>query len=269
MLKDKRKEENSLRLKASLTVESALVLPLFFLTIMVLAGMLDLYRIGILIQASLCEGAKELGMYAYCREGDTNSPVGIVDNSVCAAYGAGKIREKLKGEQLSGVQGGINGITLLGSKLENDIIILKASFFYKSPVSFLRMFPVKIEICGQARTWTGYQGNTYGAERTEELVYITDFESVYHTSGECTHLEIEIHRVSMEGIDTRRNVYGESYYPCERCVSNGEAEDGVYITDTGNRYHNDAQCGGVIRHVQAVKKSEVQNLEPCIRCGGS
>lgn len=269
LLKNKRKGENSLRLKASITVESALVLPLFFLTITVLAGMLDLYRTGILIQSALCEGAKELGMYAYCRDGEAGSPVGIVDSSVCAVYGAWKVREKLKGEQLSGIQGGINGISLLGSKWENGIIILHASFFYKSPVSFLQMFPVKIEICGQARAWTGYHGETYGGERTEELVYITDFESVYHTSEECTHLELTVHSVSPDSIGTRRNIYGEEYYPCERCADSEETGAYVYITDTGNKYHTDAACGGVIRHVKAVKKSEIQNLQPCNRCGGN
>ena len=53
--KNESKEENSLQPRGSLTVESALVLPLFFLTITVLAGILDLYRIGVLIQSSLWE----------------------------------------------------------------------------------------------------------------------------------------------------------------------------------------------------------------------
>lgn len=267
--KIKSKEETSLQLKASLTVESALILPLFFLTITVLIGILDLYRIGILIQSSLCEGAKELGMYAYCREGDTSSPIGIVDGGSCVAYGTQKVRQKLKGEQLLGIQGGINGITLFGSGLENGIVVLKASFFYRSPISFFKMFPIKIEICGQARAWTGYQGEVYGTETEEELVYITEWESVCHTDRECTYLNLAVCGVSLSDMDNRRNKYGERYLPCERCVDSKEQNGFVYITETGNRYHSDAGCGGIIRHVKTVKKSELQNLKLCSRCGGS
>ena len=72
---NKRKEGSSLRHKGSLTVESAFILPLFFLLITAFICILDLYRICALVQTSLCEGAKELGMYAYCQEEDSSSPV--------------------------------------------------------------------------------------------------------------------------------------------------------------------------------------------------
>ena len=78
-----RKEGGSLRYKGSLTVESAFILPLFFLLITALICILDLYRICSLVQTSLCEGAKELGMYAYCREEDSSPPAGVVTNGGC------------------------------------------------------------------------------------------------------------------------------------------------------------------------------------------
>lgn len=268
ILKNKNKEENSFQLKGSLTVESALVLPLFFLTMVIFAGILDLYRTGTLIQTSLCESAKELGMYAYCREkGD--SPVGIVDSGVCAFYGKQKIRKKLEGEVLWGIPGGINGITLLGSRFDNNLVTLKASFLYHCPIGFFRLFPLKIEICGQARAWSGYQKEIYGAESREELVYITQWQSVYHTDRDCTYLELEIRTADLTGIHGQRNVYGERYQPCERCGEDGDGRGCVYITEMGNHYHTRRECGGLIRHVKEVKASEVQNLVPCSRCGGS
>ncbi len=174
------KEENSLQQKASLTVECAFVLPFFFLAVVMITGMLDLYRISTLIQTAMCEGAKELGMYAYCgpedqnspvgvvQDGvcavygarkirkelgmyaycgpeDQNSPVGVVQDGVCAVYGARKIRERLESEQLSGIQGGVNGITLLGSGYKGDIVLLKATFFYQVPCGLFRLFPVRIQ----------------------------------------------------------------------------------------------------------------------------
>ena len=128
----KKKEESSLQQKkASLTVESAFILPLFFLAIVVITGMLDLYRISTLIQTAMCEGAKELGMYAYCGPEDQNSPVGVVQDGICVAYGTRKIKECLQSERLSGIQGGVNRITLLGSGYANDIVSLKAYLSYK------------------------------------------------------------------------------------------------------------------------------------------
>mgnify|MGYP000488553142 CR=1 FL=1 len=63
-LKSTRKEKYSLQPSASLTVESAFVFPFFFLAIVILVLFLDLYRIQSVIQASLSQSSRELGMYA-------------------------------------------------------------------------------------------------------------------------------------------------------------------------------------------------------------
>lgn len=266
--KIKYKEENSLHQKGSLTVESAFVLPLFFLAAVIIAGILDLFCTTVKIQHSLCEGAKELGMYAYCSLETDSSPVGIVNNGVCAVYGSKKIRDELKGENLPGIVGGINGITLMESNYKDEIISLKAIFFYRIPVVFFQAVPVKIKVLGQARAWKGYEGEVYGTEEEEEMVYVTQWESVYHESEACTYLKLSIHEVASASIEEARNIYGERYHSCEKCVGNGSMREYVYVTQTGNRYHNSAECGGLIRHVKLVKKSEAAHLQACSRCGG-
>ena len=52
--KKQRKGVEVLRQKASLTVECAVVLPLFFFAMIILAGLLDLYRTTTMIQSILC-----------------------------------------------------------------------------------------------------------------------------------------------------------------------------------------------------------------------
>ena len=261
------KEENSLQQKASLTVECAFVLPFFFLAVVMITGMLDLYRISTLIQTAMCEGAKELGMYAYCGPEDQNSPVGVVQDGVCAVYGARKIRERLESEQLSGIQGGVNGITLLGSGYKGDIVLLKATFFYQVPCGLFRLFPVRIVVESQARAWTGFHGTLYGNSEDCDMVYITDWESVYHTSPSCTHLDLSVAQVSLEQAQTGRNQQGERFHPCESCIGHGEAHNRVYITQNGMAYHNDVHCGGITRTVRMVKKSETGAFHACERCG--
>lgn len=262
------KEESSLQKKASLTVESAFVLPFFFIAVVLIAGMLDLYRIFVLVQTSLCEGAKELGMYAYCSPEDTQSPVGIVNDGICAAYGSRKIRERLEGETLSGIKGGINGIQLLGSNYRDDIVLLRASFFYHVPSGVFQIFPVFVKVEGQARAWKGFQGKLYGNSEDNEMVYITDWESVYHTSESCTHLNLSVEAVALWHAQSARNQYGERYHACESCIGQGTAHGMVYITSTGTAYHSNAQCGGIKRSVRMVKKSETEALHACERCGG-
>lgn len=154
--KKQKKEVRVLRQKASLTVECAVVLPLFFFAVVILAGLLDSYRITTVIQSALCESAKELGMYAYCQEDDTQSPVGTVSNAVCQIYAKRKVQEKLTGEALLGVVGGVHGINLAQSVYENGRISLKASFFYQAPFTPFQTFPVRLQVKGQARAWIGY-----------------------------------------------------------------------------------------------------------------
>lgn len=262
-----KKEVQVLRQKASLTVECAVILPLFFLAIVMLTGILDLYRTTTIIQTTLCEGAKELGMYAYCTEEDSQSPVGMVNNAVCQIYAKRKIKEKLEGENLIGIVGGMNGINLSRSKYENEMICLKASFLYKSPVSLFRIFPIRLHIEGQARAWVGYTKPVYQWQ-TEELVYVTDWESVYHTSESCSHLKLSIQEVAYSEAESRKNLYGERYHSCERCIEEGDSSGSVYITQTGNRYHKDRECGGLTRHVKLVKKSQALHLQACSRCQG-
>mgnify|MGYP001622968234 FL=1 len=263
---NKRKEGGSLRHKGSLTVESAFILPLFFLLITAFICILDLYRICTLVQTSLCEGAKELGMYAYCREEESSSPVGVVTNAVCIAYGTGKVRESLEHENLTGIQGGINGFILIGSGFQDDTVTLKASFLYTGPGGLFRIFPVRIQLLGQARAWTGYNGSLLSSPSSEDMVYIAEWESVYHTSRDCTHLALSITRVSKSGIENQTNQYGEHYYPCEKCMKNGTLESFVYITRTGSCCHSTRNCPGLTRTVTAVRKSDIEGLRACSRC---
>ena len=57
--------------KASLTVEAAMVLPLFFLTMVTMISFMDLYKLQTEHLSKLCQNAKDAGMYAYAVSGGT------------------------------------------------------------------------------------------------------------------------------------------------------------------------------------------------------
>lgn len=65
--------------KASMTVEAALVLPLFFLGMVTMISYMDVYRIQTEHLVKLCEKAKEAGMYAYNPRGEGKAEILLPD----------------------------------------------------------------------------------------------------------------------------------------------------------------------------------------------
>ncbi|MDO4519045.1 MAG: hypothetical protein Q4B47_01920 [Eubacteriales bacterium] len=57
--------------RASLAVETALVLPLFFLGVITMIGYMDIYKIQTEHLTNLCQNAKEAAMYAYSTAGSS------------------------------------------------------------------------------------------------------------------------------------------------------------------------------------------------------
>lgn len=65
--------------RASMTVEAALVLPLFFLGMVTMISYMDVYRIQTEHLVKLCEKAKEAGMYAYNPRGEGKAEIFLPD----------------------------------------------------------------------------------------------------------------------------------------------------------------------------------------------
>ena len=65
--------------KASLAVETALVLPLFFLGMVTMISFMDIYQIQTEHLSALCEKAKEAGMYAYVLDGSGVDEITLPD----------------------------------------------------------------------------------------------------------------------------------------------------------------------------------------------
>lgn len=65
--------------KASLAVETALALPVFFLGMITLISFMDIYRIQTEHLQLLCERTKEAGMYAYALDGSGSEEITLPD----------------------------------------------------------------------------------------------------------------------------------------------------------------------------------------------
>lgn len=119
--------------------------------------------------------------------------------------------------------------------------------------------------------WIGYDlsGEAYrqaGDGSLSPYVFIAATGSVYHRQSDCTYLDLSVRSVGHGEINDLRNKGGEKYYACELC---GNGEDTCYLTDYGNRYHNDPVCGGLKRTVYRISMNKAieQGRYGCSKCG--
>lgn len=245
--------------KASLTVEAAVAVPVFLLAVGSILGILDIYRMQSLIKTSLHQSAMELGMYAYEGKGDSSMGSGI-SSAFCMAYTRSKMPDFGKQVKFS------YGETVF----KNNELILRVQAEYKLPVSLAFVPPIRFTNEAKVNCWVGWDKTkdmANGDAQWEEMVYISEHESVYHTSPSCTHIELSIHKEFAEDLDGQRNAYGEKYHSCEKCGGDGGTGI-IYYTEKGNRYHSSEHCSGLKRTVYLVKKSEVSHMHQCQRCSG-
>ncbi len=245
--------------KGSLTVEAALVLPIFFFAVLTLLNLMEVCRMQGIINVSLQNSAQTLGTYGYILSGEEDNTELLLGTGACIAYAQSQMPEE------AGVQG---SVSLLRSRYEDHTVKLQAE--YRKKVGYLFFLPeVKVTCRGRVRAWEGdteqeRQNGTY-----EEMVFLTEHGEVYHTSASCRHLSVSITAASIGKISTMRNESGEKYHACEKCVGSGAANELLYVTETGNRYHNSLECSGLKRSVRLVKKSEASGYPMCSTCQAS
>ncbi len=242
--------------KGSLTAEAAFVVPIFFLALILLISLMDMMRVQTRVTLSLNQSAKELGMYGYAaEEASGESPAGGLKGGVCASYAASKLPEEPRTE-----------VSLRGSSYREHIVELKAAGVYHCPVSFLGISRMKFKASARVHAWTGYQADEdEHAGKFEEMVYITDRRTVYHTYVDCSHLQLIIFCTDLRRVKDQRNENGGKYHACPFCTGDiGNAA--LYITPQGDRYHAAPSCSALKRTGKLVKKSEAKGLSLCSRC---
>jgi len=92
---------------------------------------------------------------------------------------------------------------------------------------------------------------------------------LYHCDRECTYLKPSVREIQGKNASSKRNSSGAKYKPCEKCCHGIEAGNlaGVYITTYGDRYHKIPVCTKIKRDIRRVKKSEINKLPACSKCG--
>lgn len=242
--------------KASVTVEAALTIPVFLFAVLCLIYLLEIQSIRTSIRCAAQSAAKEAAEDVVLLPA-----VNIIKfkQDMIENIGAHRINRSI----LSGGSSGLSCSRTYMSLITGEIHVT-VEYVVKLPFPEFTNITAKFREEMTVKGWTGYAKRGEGTE-DEQIVYMTDKALVYHEDYQCTYLQLSIRFVPYSELGGIRNEDGGRYHKCDKCVS-GSPYAGVYITNTGGKYHNSLGCSGLKRTIHAVKKSQTGGRGGCSRC---
>lgn len=269
----------SKKVKAGMTVEASIVLPLFLFFFLNLGCAIEMIRLHGNLQLGLWQIGSRLSVYGYAldsgetpgeSEGEDNWWADLSGVAMAPVYVKSQIINSVGEAYLnrSPLTNGAAGLQfweseIFGSEDEIDIIVTYSVSPWNSMAGFSSF---RLANRYYSHIWNGY--DLSGVEEGTQIVYITETGTVYHGSRNCTHLQLSIRQILEADLDAMRNQYGGKYQRCEKCASGGTPGI-LYITEEGNRYHYSRECSGLKRTVYSISIEEAieEGYRACARCG--
>lgn len=238
--------------KGSVTLEATIILPIFIFFMLVMFHIIRLRMAEAILYEAAIETVEYMAEITYLEECNDIIP-------------KTKLKEYIDNEAVveKYIVGGVDGVSFDGS------IYLDAEGYVWLNISY--EVGIKVPIIGDLSGERNYvirqkayigemiNGQNQAINQDEIYVYITDNREAYHTTRSCSHLDLSITPATENLAETN------GYSPCGFC--GGGARGVVLITNYGNRYHSKNDCIGLKRTVYRVKKSQVEGLGACRRCG--
>lgn len=237
----------------SMTLEAALILPIFLFTMVMILFLFWMMQIQYIVGNSLAKAVAESSLISGISEKEAES-------LTKAAFYKELIIQKCP---LSKIELGIGGFSWKNTKVDMEYINTKVTYYIKFPIRFFGKRKMKLSDGCCMHRWTGNYAMEAG-DKKQEWVYITPTNSVYHVNRECTHLKISI--ISMPSIKLKKEL--KKYSPCGHCVNGKKISSIVYLTNEGECYHIKIDCSALKRTIYMIPKEQVNGKRPCLRCGG-
>lgn len=264
---------------ASMTIEASLCLTVFLVFFVSLCQLFLVMQLQLRVQKVLEQVGSEVAQYCYL---SSQIPLWKSDSQLIREveeYLLAELSEeaiRLRFLELIGAETrerslmirGEEGISFEESSLlkEHHRLRLIVRYQVRLPVTLLGVEEITLRQQCYRYGLLGDKEPSQTVKAEEKMVYVTKNRQVYHLTLSCTYLNLSIRSVSMSQVAGLRNDSGGKYYPCERCRPTGR-EEAVYLTEDGDRYHDEGDCEGLRRHISAVPISEAEDLRPCSRCG--
>lgn len=243
-----------IRMKGSLTVEAAVIMPFVVLFLTLFLGLFRVELVEMQVNQALGYAVSELAIHA-----EEVLPQQLLAKKLF-------INElKEQGCKEVYIKNGWSGFTL-GLTERDEIIQLKVDYQICLPMNLFGKQAISVTQSATARKWTGRKETT---AQSDQWVYVTPYGVAYHKSSACPYLDLSVWAVTRAHISTIRNQNGGIYDACNVCIKNvGDPADTIYVTDYGDLYHGSLSCSRLKRMVYRTSKEMVAGRSPCQKCYG-
>ena len=274
-------------IEASMTIEAAIVFPIFIFAILMLYGLIELLRIYSGIQAEVTEAALNVAIYGAAIDmvgetisldnpeengvdGDSSNILTVAEELLDKYYIMNYVQNSIDVETLErvGIKSTSSLVVKFSDLVDTDSLVDGTVTYCMWPRhNIFGASSIQVVNGARVKLWTGYDKNSSSEEEEgkERYVYVTESGTVYHLTETCTHIKLTIIPEKREDLETLRNASGAKFKACEIC--GGGSDDLIFVTDTGDAYHSSLTCSGLKRTVNKVPLSEVEGLGCCSRCG--
>lgn len=262
------------KVNGSMTVEAAVVLPLFLFFFLNMGCAIEIIRLHGNLELALCDVGNRMAVYG-CMAGEKDAESAkvlhkLTDIGVSYTYVKGEIKDYVGEDYLeqSPMAGGADGLVFLESDIftEQDEIELIVTYKVQPFVAIVGFKPFRMANHYYGHLWNGYRLPEEKQEtETEDIVYVTETGKVYHEQLNCSHLSLSIREVSHGEAYRLRNENGERYELCHKC-GRETVRGMVYITLDGTGIHNNRNCPGLKRTIKTILRKDAGGYRPCRRC---
>lgn len=237
--------------KASLTVEAAMVFPIFILAFWIMMYGIKITELQAKIQYALNVTAEEMEAYTDVKGSTAAAAIFRTNLKSCNA-------------DVSFVSGTWTGFSFIRSKIQKDNAMIYLEVDYK--IKLPQVLGIKFSApCVQSVCTRAFLGRSLEEKEAGKVVYITTGQTVYHTNRQCSYLHLSIKKIKETDFQKQESSYLKRYTVCSSC-KNKECYGYVYITGDGTKYHNTLACKNLKRTIERVLLEEVSDRRLCSRC---
>ena len=269
---------------AGLSIEAAIVLPLFIFMMFILMFPLKVMEDERRLQNTLETVGKQLASSEYIkdigkdmiRKDDAgNGLIGDMIYGIEAGVGLGTILSKAS--DLKSVHGAFfTDDTSVFSGDDEAMFRAVLKYEISLPFSIYSIRSMEQTSIVNRRAWIGSKGgrgrSKYGdetdpdaAKDEDRIVYLGKTSTVYHDDPKCHYLSNVMKSTDASHIGALRNENGAKYHACPSCKPGKNGT--VYYFASGTAYHSSESCKAISSYSRAVRLSEVGDMRACSYCG--
>ncbi len=283
------KKNAACHIKASLTIEAAIAIPMLIFTMYMLMFPLKVMEAERRLQNSLEEISENLSLAEYVKRTGGE----LIDTEKIDIDEMGEIFSSIgQGTAMAAALNACDGRYLKNAAImpetsilseeedsEDGRIYIKVTYSPEMPINLFNLMLSNKSLAVNRRAWIGSDGGRgrgeYGsneelsADDRDRIVYLGKTSSeVYHLSSSCHYLSNVLKTADASKMDELRNSSGGKYYPCKSCKPK---ESGiVYYLESGTAYHDSQDCKAITAYVHTEKLGDCldRGMRPCSYCGG-